>query len=74
MAIQSLNQNVATDTVQFTLPLLDQMRWRDNQYHLIVTDLTAQLLDHAGGNTNGSRPAHERLARTHAANEQNAVS
>ncbi len=73
MAIQTLYINVAADAVEFALPLLDQMRWRDNQYHLIVPDLTAQLLDHACRHRNRRRTTHERLPGAHAAHQQDAV-
>lgn len=73
MAIQPFDVDIAADTVQFALPFLDQMRWGDNQHHLIVSDLSTQLLDHTGGDADGGRPSHERLTCPHAANQQDAV-
>lgn len=73
MPIQPFDVDIPADAVQFAFPFLDQMRRCDNQDHLIVPDLSAQLLNHAGGNADGGRPAHERLTRPHAANEQDAV-
>jgi hypothetical protein len=35
--------------VQFALPLLDQVRWCNDEDNLIVCDLPTQLLNHTGG-------------------------
>jgi hypothetical protein len=73
MAIQTLNINVAADAVQFALPLLDQMRWCDNQDDLIVRDLPTQLLNDTGGYRNRGGAADQGFADPHLADQQDAV-
>jgi hypothetical protein len=59
--------------VEFALPLLDQVRWGDNQHHLIVCDLSTQLLNHTGGYRNRSGTADQGFADTHLTDQQDAV-
>jgi len=73
VAVQALDENIAADAVQFALPLLDQMRRRDNQHHLIVRDLSAQLLDDTCRQRYRGGAADQSLADPHLSNEQNAV-
>ena len=73
MAIQTLYINVGADAVQFPLPLLNQMRRRDNQHHLIVCDLSAQFFDHTGGYGNRGGAADQGFADPHLADQQDAV-
>lgn len=74
MAIQSLNQNVAADTVQFALPFFDQMRRCDDKHYLIVGDLPAQFLNDAGSDGNRSGASNQGFADPHLAHQQDAVS
>jgi hypothetical protein len=73
MPIQTVGDDLRADRAEFALPLLDQMRRRDHQHHLIVAHLPAQRLDNARSNGNRRRPSHRRLAGAHRANEQDAV-
>ncbi len=73
MAIQALHKNVAADAVEFSFPLLDQMRRRDNQHHLIVRDLSPQLLDDTCRQCNRGGAADQGFADPHLSDEQDAV-
>jgi hypothetical protein len=73
MAIQAFDENIAADAVEFAFPLLNQMRRRDNQHHLIVRDLSAQLLDDTCRQCNRGGAADQGFADPHLAHQQDAV-
>ena len=50
VTIQPLHMQMVADAVQLALPLLDQMRGRDDEDHLVAADLITQIGDHARGN------------------------
>jgi hypothetical protein len=73
MAIQALHVDIAADAVEFALPLFDQVRRRDDENHLMLPDLPAQLLDDLCGYRNRGRASDQGFADPHLADQQDAV-
>ena len=70
MAVEPFDDDVGMNAGEFALPLLDEMRRRDDQHNLIGTHSVPEGLDDIGRNRNGGCSPHGRLSGAHLTDQQ----
>jgi hypothetical protein len=73
MPVQALDDHVRVDAEQFALPLLNQVRWADDQDDLIGAHCVRKPLHRTGRNGDRSRTAHCGLAGPHHAAQEDTI-